>query len=64
MDVDFSPPHGSGVPGTGTMVTTPLKSPPPQDYAKKVVGSCVFYLVHTLILVHVSFQYGKGPCNT
>lgn len=45
MDVDFSPPHGSGVPGTGTMVTTPLKSPPPQDYAKKVVGSCVFYLV-------------------
>ena len=38
MDTDFIPPQDSGIPGTGTMVTTPLKSPPPQDYAKKLVS--------------------------
>jgi len=36
MDTDFIPPQDSGLPGT--MVTTPLKSPPPQDYAKKLVS--------------------------
>lgn len=36
MDTDFIPPQDSGIPGT--MVTTPLKSPPPQDYAKKLVS--------------------------
>ena len=48
MDTDFIPPQDSGLPGT--MVTTPLKSPPPQDYAKKLVSRWhggLFYLVRT-----------------
>ena len=48
MDTDFIPPQDSGLPGT--MVTTPLKSPPPQDYAKKLVSRR-----HFLFSAHLTF---------
>ena len=51
MDTDYFPPSDKSGPST-RVPTTPLKSPLPAEYSKRLVGINLLYLAHTILYAH------------
>ena len=51
MDTDYFPPLEKSGPST-RVPTTPLKSPRPAEYGKRLVEINLLYLVHTIPCTH------------
>ena len=58
MDTDYFPPSEKSGPST-RVPTTPLKSPRPAEYGKRLVGINLLYLVHTIPCAYNFLLVGK-----
>ena len=58
MDTDCFPLSEKSGPST-RVPTTPLKSPRPAEYGKRLVGINLLYLVHTILCTHNLPLVGK-----
>ena len=58
MDTDYFPPSEKSGPSS-RVPTTPLKSPRPAEYGKRLVGINFLYLVHTMPCAHNFLLVGK-----
>ena len=58
MDTDYFPPSEKSGPSP-RVPTTPLKSPHPAEYGKRLVGINLLYLVHTIPCTYNFLLVGK-----